>query len=165
MLDVREFAYKRLDAAKETFQRKRVLAPVGYLLHRDGVDIYEFDWSSKDARRKSMKAFKRNARIQKAVATITINECEFYAFPPWKNEKPVAKTRETPEWLRKAIAKGSGRCISMDIEVPGQPAVSVMVAYSTTESGGVRFEKPEEGPVDFNGPAPPKSREEEGPPN
>jgi hypothetical protein len=53
----------------------------------------------------------------------------------------------------------------MNIDVPGQKTINVMVPYSITESGEIKFEEPAEGPVDFEGPEPPNSRDETGPLN
>jgi hypothetical protein len=165
MLDVREFAYLKLKEAKETFQRNRALPPVGYLLCAEGITAYEFDFGSKEARREAENAFQRDAREKKAIAAITITDSGFQIFPPWEKEKPDIKMTEIPAWQRQAMAAGGGRCISMDIEVPGQRIINVMVPYSMTKSGDIKFEKAEEQPIDFEGPAPPKSREEEGPLN
>ena len=166
MLDVREFAYAKLEEAKEIFRRENVLVPTGYLIKPDGTsEVYMLLGESKKAWRKVTNDFKRAARDAKAIATITIRGCTFQAFPPWEKEGSRSKKKQTPQWLREAIEAGSGKCVSMDIEVPGQPTINVMVPYSFTKTGEIKFEAAEEGPLDFKGPAPPESREEEGPLN
>lgn len=121
MLDVSEFADEILEKVKENLQRDRTLAPVGFLLKEDDTaELYEFDSSNNTVWRKSMKGFRRHVRIRKAEATITITESEYYAFPPWENDKPVAKMRETPRWPSEAVAKGGGHCICLTIHVLGR---------------------------------------------
>lgn len=165
MLDVRTFAYQMLQRAKDGFQRTGSLIAVGYLIRADGsTESYELDGENKEDFRKAMRAFKRAAGSQPTAATITICGASFRAFPPWEKDKPRAATDKKLPWLEEAIEKGGGSCVSMDIDVHGQRTINVMVPYSFTESGDIKFEEPEEGPVDFEGP-PPNSRDETDPLN
>lgn len=155
MLVVRDFAYQMLQKAKDEFQRTGRLMAVGYLIRADGAtESYELDGENKEDFRKALSAFKRLARNQLTVATITICGGTFRAFPPWEKDKPRAATEKKLPWLEEAIEKGGGSCVSMDIDVPGQSTINVMVPYSITESGDIKFEEPEEGLVDFEGPQP-----------
>lgn len=155
MFDVRAFAYQMLQKAKDDLQRDSSLKAVGYLIRADGTtESCELDGENKKDFRKAITAFKRMARNQVTVATIIICGATFRAFPPWEKDKPSVATEKKLPWLQEAIKKGGGRCVSMDIDVPGQSTINVMVPYSITESGDIKFEKPEEGPVDFEGPQP-----------
>jgi len=166
VLDVKQYAYEMLEKAKQNLQRDKCLPPVGFLLKGDGtVLVGGLDMRDQEARRRSRNALSQTARNEKAIAIITITDSTFQAFPAEEKHKSMeSQTEETPRWLLEAQTK-PGHCIEMTIEVPRQVTTVVMVPYHKNDRGDFEYEEPDEGPLDFKGPAPPSTEEEEGPEN
>ncbi|MBZ5561812.1 MAG: hypothetical protein LAP13_05265 [Acidobacteriia bacterium] len=165
VLNAKEVAYRMLETAKQNLKDNGYLTPVALLLKPDGtLRVFELILRSKEEGRESENVVSRAARKEKALATITIRDTTFKAFPREPGYKPSPEEGPEPQWLLDAMIT-PGHCLDMMIEVPGEVTTDVMVPYRRNQLGDYEFEEPSEGPINFNGQAPPSCEEEEGPKN
>ncbi len=97
VLDVKEVAYKMLETAKQNLQENGYLTPVSLLLRPDGtLRVCELNQESKEEAREFRNRVSRAAREEGAIATITIRDTTFKAFPKEPGYKPSPEEGPDP---------------------------------------------------------------------
>ncbi|MFB3814731.1 MAG: hypothetical protein ACE14L_11525 [Terriglobales bacterium] len=131
-LDLREFAFRALDIAKENLQNDGHLVPVAFLVTPGGVDVMDASFDNEDQKVTRHTAIVAAARTSNAAAIITINDAHMGS----------AADPEGYYW-GKLAAEGAPECLLLTISGPAITTWNLLLPYRRT-ADGITFGDPVE---------------------